>query len=190
MTTAKTTISRGSLLLGILLLGGLVALSGAATKEAGRASVSRPEAGLIIVTASQSPLVVDGADAAGQPLFASPDGASLFLTVDVRALKGNKNGFGAGEFVSYLSISYRAQRQEGGDAVQGQLHPLVTREGMRYGNNVRLPASGAYTITLTIDPPVKVGFGRHTDLETGVARWWSTVQVQWTLKHSAPTGSR
>jgi len=105
-------------------------------------------------------------------------------------LKGSKNGFGAGEFVPYLSIAYRARRQDGGEAAQGRLHPLVTRDGMRYGNNVRLPGPGAYTITLTIDPPVKVGFGRHTDLETGVARWWSTMQVEWTLKHSAPSGSR
>ena len=61
---------------------------------------------------------------------------------------------------------------------------------MRYGNNLRLPGPGAYTITLTIDPPVKVGFGRHTDLETGVSRWWNPVQVEWTLTHPAPKGSR
>lgn len=190
MTTAKTTISRTSLLLGVLLLAGVVGLSTAAPKEPETASVPRPEAGLTVVIGSQPPLVVEGTDSAGRPLFRSPDGASMFLAIDVRAQKGNKNGFGAGEFVPYLSISYRARRHDGGDEAQGQLHPLVTRAGMRYGNNLRLPGPGAYTITLTIDPPVKVGFGRHTDLETGVSRWWSTVQVEWTLKHPAPTGSR
>lgn len=188
--TSKTTISRDPLLFAILLLVGLVGPSTAAPKEAAMEPVARPEAGLAIVAGSQPPLAVQGPEAAGRPLFAPPDGASLFLAVDVRAQKGNKNGFGAGEFVPYLSVSYRARRQDGGDAGQGQLHPLVTRDGMRYGNNVRLPGPGAYTITLTIDPPVKVGFGRHTDLETGVSRWWKPVQVEWTLKHPAPKGSR
>lgn len=188
--TATTMIPRGSLLFGFLLLVGLVASSTAAPKEAVMASVSRPEAGLTIVAGSQPPLAVEGADATGRPLFASPDGASLFLTVDVRAQKGNKNGFGAGEFVPYLSVSYRVRRQEGGDAGQGDLHPVVTREGLRYGNNVKLPGPGAYTITVTIEPPVKVGFGRHTDLETGVSRWWSPFQVEWTLKHPRVAGSQ
>ncbi|OGK84351.1 MAG: hypothetical protein A2W08_02525 [Candidatus Rokubacteria bacterium RBG_16_73_20] len=183
-------LARGSLLLGLLLGVGLLDVSTAIPKEARLEPLARPEAGIAITPVSQPPLAVEGTDAAGRPLFASPAGASLFLAVDVRALKGNRNGFGAGEFVPYLSIAYRARRQDGGETAQGRLHPLVTRDGMRYGNNVRLPGPGAYTITLTIDPPVKVGFGRHTDLETGVARWWSTMQVEWTLKHSAPSGSR
>jgi len=188
--TATTMISRGALLFGILLLVGLVASSPAAPKEAAMESISRPEAGLSIVVGSQPPLAVEGADATGRPLFASPDGASLFLAVDVRAQKGNKNGFAAGEFIPYLSVSYRVRRQEGGDAGQGDLHPLITREGMRYGNNLKLPGPGAYTITVTIEPPVKVGFGRHTDLETGVSRWWSPFQVEWTLKHPRVAGSQ
>ena len=190
MTTAKTMLARGSLLLGLLLGVGLLDVSTAIPKEARLEPLARPEAGIAITPVSQPPLAVEGTDAAGRPLFASPAGASLFLAVDVRALKGNRNGFGAGEFVPYLSIAYRARRQDGGEAAQGRLHPLVTRDGMRYGNNLRLPGPGAYTVTLAIDPPVRVGFGRHTDLETGVARWWSTMQVEWTLKHSAPSGSR
>ena len=111
--TSKTTISPDPLLFAILLLVGLVVPSTAAPKEAAMESVSRPEAGLTIVAGSQPPLAVQGPDAAGRPLFAAPDGASLFLAVDVRAQKGNKNGFGAGEFVPYLSVSYRARRQDG-----------------------------------------------------------------------------
>jgi len=188
--TATTMISRGALPFGILLLVGLVASSSAAPKEAALESTSRPEAGVSIVVGSQPPLAVEGADATGRPLFASPAGAFLFLAVDVRAQKGNKNGFGAGEFVPYLSVSYRVRRQEGGEVGQGDLHPLIAREGLRYGNNLKLPGPGAYTITITIEPPVKVGFGRHTDLETGVSRWWSAFQVEWTLKHPRVAGSQ
>ncbi len=188
--TATTMISRGVPLFGILLLVGLVASSPATPKVAAMESISRPEAGLTIVVASQPLLAVEGADATGRPLFASTVRASLFLAVDVRAQKGNKNGFGAGEFVPYLSVSYRVRRQEGGEAGQGDLHPLVTRDGLRYGNNLKLPGPGAYTITVTIEPPVKVGFGRHTDLETGVSRWWSPFQVEWTLKHPRVAGSQ
>ncbi len=170
--------------LGALLLLSLVGLSGA---EAGRGvslgpSVIRQDAALTITAAYEPPLRVDGADPAGQPFFLPPDQADLFLTVDIRAGKRNKNGFGAGEFVPYLAVSYTLQRQGSPRALQGQLHPLVTGQGMRYANNVRLAGPGPYALTLTIEPPIKVGFGRHTDRETGVGRWWAPFQVVWTLK--------
>ncbi|MBI2200285.1 MAG: hypothetical protein HYU42_17065, partial [Candidatus Rokubacteria bacterium] len=92
--TSKTTISRDPLLVAILLLVGLAGPATAAPKEAAMGAMARPEAGLAIAAGSQAPLAVQGPDAAGRPLFAPPDGASLFLAVDVRAQKGNKNGFG------------------------------------------------------------------------------------------------
>ena len=171
---------------GALLLVSLTGLKGA--EAAGAVSlgapVNRQDAVLTIAAASEPPLRVEGADLTGQPLFVPPDKADFFLTVDIRGGKGNKNGFGAGEFIPYLSVSYTLQRQGGSEARQGQLHPLVTPQGMRYGNNVKLTGPGTYTLTLTIEPPAKVGLGRHTDLETGVSRWWKPFQVEWTFKHS------
>ncbi len=166
-----------------------VSLAGLKGAEAARevslgTPVIRQDAALTITAAYEPPLRVEGADPAGQPFFLPADRADLFLTADIRGGKGNKNGFGAGEFIPYLSVSYTLQRQGSSQALQGQLRPLVAPQGMRYGNNVKLTGPGTYTLTLTIDPPIKVGFGRHTDLETGVSRWWKPFQVEWTLKHS------
>ncbi len=173
-------------LLGAVLLAGLAALpvEGAAKELPLGTPVTRQEAGLVITAAYGPPLAVEGLGLAGKPLFVPASAADLFLAVDVRAARGNRNGFGAGEFVPYLSISYTLGRP-GGRVQKGELHPVVTAEGVRYGNNVKLPGSGPYTLTLTVEPPVKVGFGRHTDAETGVARWWQPVQVEWTLKQLA-----
>lgn len=149
------------------------------------APVARPDAGLTIAAAHEAPVAVEGSDTSNQPLFLSPDKGDLFLAVNIRGGKGNKNGLGVGEFIPYLSVSYSLQRQGGGEVQRGYLHALVGPKGMRYGNNVKLSGSGTYTLILTIEPPIKVGFGRHTDLETGVSRWWKQLQVEWPLEYSA-----
>lgn len=182
----KTTMVRYFYLLGVLLLVGPIGLSAAeAPREVSLgAPLNRQDAGLTISASYEAPLSIEGMDSNGRPLFFSPDKTGLFLAVDVRGAKGNKNGFGSGEVVPYLSVSYTLRQQDRGEVQQGQLHPLVTRQGMKYGNNVKLAGPGTYILSLTIEPPLKVGFGRHTDLETGVARWWKPFQVEWTFQHS------
>jgi uncharacterized protein involved in high-affinity Fe2+ transport len=174
-------------LFGVVLLARPTALPAASSEGISLGpAVTRQDAGLVITARSSVPLPIEGSGSTGQPLFLAPDKADLFLNVDVRGAKGNKNGFGAGEFIPYLSIMYSVLRQGSGQPQQGQLHPLVTPEGLRYGNNLKLAGPGTYSLTVTFEPPIKVGFGRHTDLETGVARWWRPVQVEWTLPYPLP----
>lgn len=165
----------------------ILSLTGLPARGAEEVSLGKPvtkqDAGLAITAAFAAPFAVEGNAPSGQPLFLAPEKADRFLTIDVQGAKGNKNGFGAGEFVPYLSVAYSLLRQGSSQAQQGQLQPLVTRQGMRYGNNVKLARPGTYTLTLTIEPPIKVGFGRHTDIETGVSRWWKPFQVEWTTKY-------
>ena len=183
----KATMVRCFYLLGVLLLVGPIGLSAAeAPKEVSLgAPINRQDAGLTITASYEAPLAVEGSNPSDPPLFLPPDKADLFLAIDIRGGKGNKNGFGAREFIPYLSVSYMLRRQAGSEVQQGHLHPLVGPKGMRYGNNVKLSGSGPYTLALTIEPPIKVGFGRHTDLETGVSRWWRQLQVEWPLVYSA-----
>ena len=143
--------------------------------------MTRQEAGLVITVALTAPVAVEGTGPQGQPLFLAPGPADRFLAVDLRGARGNKNGFGVGEFIPYLTVAYALQRQGSPESRQGALHPLVTAQGLRYGNNVTLAGPGTCTLTLTIESPLKVGFGRHTDLETGVARWWKPFQAEWTI---------
>jgi uncharacterized protein involved in high-affinity Fe2+ transport len=168
---------------GVVLVGSLVALVPAwqGHAEVVGPTVTRAEAGLSIAAGYTAPERVEGTGVDGQAVFAPSDRAGVFLWVDVRAVKGNKNGFGAGEFIPYLSVSYAVRSQAGGEAQRGRLHALVGRQGLRYGNNVPITVPGRYTVVLTVEPPVKVGFGRHTDIETGVSRWWPPVQAEWTF---------
>jgi hypothetical protein len=117
----------------------------------------------------------------GQPMFVAPSPAVIAVELDVRAGKGNKNGFGAGEFVPYLAISYVLEPAGGGEPMRGQLFPFVGRQGLRYGNNVPVASAGPYRLTVRFEPPSATGFGRHTDLESGVSRWWDPFQVEWAL---------
>lgn len=143
--------------------------------------VARAEAALTVKAEIGPAQAVERADTAGRPAFGPAARAAFFVAVDVRAARGNKNGFGTNEFIPYLTIAYVLTPRAGGAAVQGELHQLVTPQGLRYGNNVKAPDTGPYTLTLTIEPPIKVGFGRHTDIETGVARWWRPFQMEWVV---------
>ena len=175
-------------LLSALFLPGLIALQTAEARQTALGPpVARREAALTIVAGYESPLAVEGLDVSGKPLFVPADRADLFLSVDIRAGKGNKNGFGAGEFVPYLSVTYTLQRKGGPKSPQGLLSPLITSHGMRYGNNVTLAGPGTYALTVTVAPPITVGFGRHTDLETGVSRWWKPFRVEWTFTYAPST---
>jgi uncharacterized protein involved in high-affinity Fe2+ transport len=173
-----------------LLVAALGGLSVATAKESSLDTVTKADVGFTLVPSQQAPLAIDATDTGGRVVFTPAEGAALFFAVDIRALRRNGNGFGYLDFVPYLSISYTVRRADGAEAGHGGLYPLVTREGLRYGNNIKLPGAGTYVVSVTVEPPIKVGFGRHTDLETGVARWWAPFQVEWTLSHSAQKAAR
>lgn len=150
-------------------------------------AVTRPDTALTLKGEIGAGQAMEGADVAGGPVFVPAERAAFFLAVDVRAARGNKNGFGLNEFVPYLSVTYTLTPKAGGAPVHGQLYPFVGRQGLRYGNNVPAPGLGPYTVAVTIEPPIKTGFGRHTDMETGVARWWPPFQVEWAVDASRVT---
>jgi uncharacterized protein involved in high-affinity Fe2+ transport len=147
-------------------------------------AVTRPDIALTLKGEVGPAQAMAGADVSGGPVFVPAERAAFFLAVDVRAARGNKNGFGLNEFVPYLTVTYTLTPKAGGAPVQGQLHPFVGRQGLRYGNNVPAPGPAPYTVTVTIEPPIKTGFGRHTDMETGVARWWPPFQMDWAVNAS------
>jgi hypothetical protein len=176
----------GAAVLG-LGLGLLVPAGGTAAVISLGPAVARPEAGLTVAVEHGPPESVEGPAAGGGPMFLGVERAAGFLGVDVRALKGNRNGFGAGEFVPYLSVSYRVEPLGGGPGATGVLHPMVGPRGLRYGNNLPPLPPGRYRLTLTVEPPIRTGFGRHTDIETGVGRWWAPLGLEWSLD-LAPRG--
>ncbi len=119
-----------------------------------------------------------------QPMLPGMSGqADVHLEADVRAMQHNPNGFGPGEWMPYLGITYRIQKL-GSDWEQfGPFMPMVASDGPHYGANVKLDGPGKYRLSYRFQPPPYQGFFRHTDKETGVAEWWEPFDVSWELTY-------
>lgn len=109
--------------------------------------------------------------------------ADIHLEADIHATKGNPNGFGAGEWIPYLTVGYKLVNVDTGKTLTGKFMPMVAKDGPHYGANIRMPGAGNYKLTYTIDPPSKQGFGRHTDVATGVGRWFEPFTVDFSFKY-------
>jgi len=105
--------------------------------------------------------------------------ADVHLEADIHAMKGNANGFGPGDWVPYLGITYELRKLGGDWHSFGAFMPMVASDGPHYGANVKLDGPGKYRLTYHIAPPPFQGFYRHTDKETGVAPWWAPFEVSW-----------
>ena len=108
----------------------------------------------------------------------------IHIEADVKALANNPNGFAKDEKVDYLKVAYKLVPAAGGDAVaQGELTPMMARDGFHYGATIAMPAPGSYRLVYDIQPPSAGGLGRHSDAATGVAPWWAPFQAtfDWTV---------
>lgn len=105
--------------------------------------------------------------------------ADIHLEADIAAAAGNPNGFGVGEWIPYLTIGYKLVKEGSGETIKGMMGAMVASDGPHYGDNVKLAGLGKYKLTITIANPEKAGFGRHTDKETGVGKWFKPVTVSY-----------
>jgi uncharacterized protein involved in high-affinity Fe2+ transport len=125
----------------------------------------------------------------------STSAALIHLEADIHGTKGNRNGFAEHEFIPYLMVRYaitpRAGSTGGGAAalVEGQMMPMVARDGLHYGATIDMPRAGSYKLTYVIDPPSAGGLGRHVDPATGVDPWWKPFQVSFDWEYPGPPAS-
>ncbi|PID76812.1 MAG: iron transporter [Deltaproteobacteria bacterium] len=126
-----------------------------------------------------------------QPITMEPRGidlpasqADIHLEADIHAIKGNKNGFGAGEWMPYLTVTYSLKNKDTGKQIGGNLMPMVASDGPHYGANIKMPGVGNYELTYFIEPPSKQGFGRHSDKATGVGKWFAPFSVDYKFTYS------
>ena len=111
----------------------------------------------------------------------------IHVEADVQATEGNPNGFGLGEFVPYLKISYSVVPAAGGEPIQkGTLIPMVAADGLHYGASLSMPKAGEYRLIYNIQPPSAGGLGRHSDPATGVAPWWEPFEVSFDWDYQGP----
>lgn len=111
------------------------------------------------------------------PHAATP--ADIHLEADIHAVKGNKNGFGVGEWIPSLQITYLLTKEGSKWQQTDALMPMVASDGPHYGANVKLDGPGKYHLTFHINPPSYTGFLRHVDKETGVGKWWEPFDLSW-----------
>lgn len=103
----------------------------------------------------------------------------IHLEADIHALKGNNNGFGAGEWMPYLQITYQIKKVGADWSTLGTFMPMIASDGAHYASNIKLDGAGKYQLRYHISPPPVNGFYRHTDKETGVGKWWMPFDVTW-----------
>ena len=107
--------------------------------------------------------------------------ADMHLEADISANENNNLGYGAGDFVPYLSVKYTAQKVGSKKVIEGNFMPMSASDGPHYGNNVKLDGPGKYKITFIIENPEKQSYLLHVDKETGVTgRFWKEpIVVSW-----------
>ncbi len=110
--------------------------------------------------------------------------SDIHLEADIHAVEGNENGFGAGEWMPYLTITYKLENKDTGAKQEGTFMPMVASDGPHYGQNIKMMGVGNYKVTYHIDPPSKAGLHRHTDTNTGVGRWWKEFDVSFEFKYA------
>lgn len=114
-----------------------------------------------------------------EPHAAHHANTDAHIEADIKALKGNKNGFAKGEWVPDLDIDFVVTKPGSDWKATGKLEPMVASDGPHYGANVKFDGPGKYHVAYTIKPPSAKGFLRHTDKETGVGAWWEPFTVEW-----------
>jgi uncharacterized protein involved in high-affinity Fe2+ transport len=130
-----------------------------------------------------------------QPIEMEPDGmmtpakeSDVHLEIDVKAAKGNTNGFAQGDWIPYLKVSYVMTKIDGGQTKKGALMPMVANDGPHYGDNAKMFGPGKYKMSITVTPP-GMDFGRHVDKETGVGPWFKPITTEWEFTY-AGTGKK
>lgn len=109
--------------------------------------------------------------------------SDIHIECDIHAAENNPNGFGAGEWIPYLDIHYTLIKLDTNQKIEGHMMPMVANDGPHYGDNVKMLGAGKYKVIYRIDNPLKNGFGRHTDRETGVRAWFKPIEVEWEFNY-------
>jgi uncharacterized protein involved in high-affinity Fe2+ transport len=108
----------------------------------------------------------------------------IHLEADIHALAGNRNGFGKGAWIPYLTVKYEiVPVSPTGDSIRGELLPMVAKDGPHYGATIEMPGEGKYRLIYRIDNPSKKEFGRHSDPVTGVEPWWDPFDVTFEMDY-------
>ena len=109
-----------------------------------------------------------------EPAMSTPaKDSSMHMEADISAVADNDLGYGAGDFIPALTVSYQIADKSGTVVQEGTFMPMNASDGPHYGINLPKLEAGTYDVTFTIDSPENNGWLLHTDEKTGVkGRFW------------------
>lgn len=140
--------------------------------------------GMLIAAAWLPPIRMEGEDLPQHENI-------IHLEADIHALEGNRNGFGLGAWIPYLTIAYEIRPvDDSGETLTGEFQPMVAKDGPHYGATIEMPGPGKYLLVYRIENPSKKNFGRHSDPITGVDPWWDPFEVRFDFDYSGSPSSR
>jgi uncharacterized protein involved in high-affinity Fe2+ transport len=111
--------------------------------------------------------------------------ADMHIEADISALENNGLGYGAGDFVPYLTVKYEILKEDGSKHLEGAFMPMNASDGPHYGANIKLGDAGKYKVRFIIDNPSSFGYLLHVDKATGVeGRFWAEPLVaEWDFNY-------
>ena len=169
----------------LLLAGAAVALV-ASPGSAKEYPIGKPQtqAGMEIAAVYLQPIEMDPPD-----MMRAAAESDVHLEADIKAAKGNPNGFSEGDWIPYLGVAFELKKDGATETRKGEMMAMVANDGPHYGDNVKLMGPGKYTLTLTVSPPKH--FGRHVDKETGVGPWFKpmTLTYEFTFAGTGKKGA-
>lgn len=101
--------------------------------------------------------------------------SDMHIEADITALENNGLGYGAGDFVPFLTVNYEILNEDGSPHLEGTFMPMNASDGPHYGANINLGDAGSYKIRFIIESPTEAyGYLLHVDSVTGVeGRFWT-----------------
>lgn len=134
---------------------------------------------------SVAPIYFQSVDMEPKESASGSDETDIHLEADVKAIEGNKTGFGIEEFIPYITVKYEIKDSKGGVVAKGAMMPMNASDGPHYGVNVKMPAAGKYKLKYILESPEKQGYVLHSDKETGVeGRFWKKpVELEWDFNY-------
>jgi uncharacterized protein involved in high-affinity Fe2+ transport len=104
--------------------------------------------------------------------------SDMHMEADISALENNGLGYGAGDFVPYLTVRYEIAKVGTDWSIEGSFMPMNASDGPHYGANLKLNGAGRYKVRFLIQNPESQGYLLHVDQETGVpGRFWGAPLV-------------
>jgi uncharacterized protein involved in high-affinity Fe2+ transport len=110
--------------------------------------------------------------------------SDIHMEADISALASNDLGYGAGDFVPFLTVDYEITGPDK-KVNSGTFMPMNASDGPHYGANLKMGEAGTYHVKFIIHSSAENGHMVHTDATTGVTGrlWTDPLTAEWDFEY-------